>query len=141
MLLLPFIDIISCGIIIWTILQTRKHLASTSSVDGKEQDIMNKYKLWSSFYVVTLVYIYVTRIIVQLLQAALPFQYVSWFGEAVNETATCLFYLYIGYKFRPYPNNPYTQVSVDEDDEDMVVMDHVGVVNRRAAVEDQDDTA
>jgi hypothetical protein len=135
MLLLPLIDVISCGIIIWTILQTRKHLTSTTSVDGKEQDIMNKYKIWSSFYVVTLVYIYVTRIIVQLLQAALPFQYVNWFGEAVNEIATCLFYLYIGYKFRPYPNNPYTQVATDEDGEEALVMNHVGIVNRRAVVE------
>ncbi|KAL9538181.1 hypothetical protein MBANPS3_011125 [Mucor bainieri] len=107
---------ISCGIILWTILQTRRHLASATSVDGKEQDILNKYKLWSSFYVVTLVYIYITRIVVQLLQASLPFRY-TWAGEAVNEVATFLFYVFIGYKFRPFPDNPYMQVSVDEDED------------------------
>lgn len=80
-----------------------------------EQDILNKYKLWSSFYVVTLVYIYVTRIVVQLLQASLPFNYVTWFGESVNETATFLFYVFIGYKFRPFPDNPYIQVSTEDD--------------------------
>ncbi|RCI01907.1 hypothetical protein CU098_000946, partial [Rhizopus stolonifer] len=106
---LPLIDLASCSAILWTILQTKKHLASAASVDGKEQDVLNKYKLWSSFYLVTLVYIYITRIIVQLLQACLPFQYVTWFGEAVNEVTTFLFYVFVGYKFRPYPNNPYIQ--------------------------------
>lgn len=110
----------ACGIILWTILQTRKNLGTGSTADGKgmwrrclvdkkgelliywwwggglETDVLGKYKLWSSFYVVTLIYIYVTRIIVQLLQAILPFQYVSWFGEAVSEIATLTFYVFIG---------------------------------------------
>lgn len=83
-----------------------------------EVDILNKYKLWSSFYIVTLVYIYVTRIIVQLLQASLSFKYVTWLGEAVDEVATLLFYVFIGYKFRPFPNNPYTQVPDEDFDEE-----------------------
>lgn len=64
----------------------------------------------------TLVYIYITRIVVQLFQVSLPFQYVTWAGEAVNEVATFLFYTFIGYKFRPFPDNPYMQVPVDEED-------------------------
>lgn len=96
----------------------RIRLSCHTKVTSTEADVLNKYKLWSSFYIVTLVYIYVTRIIVQLLQASLPFQYVTWLGEAVDETATFLFYVFIGYKFRPYPNNPYTQVP-DDDDEDI----------------------
>jgi hypothetical protein len=64
------------------------------------------------------VYIYITRFVVQLLQASLPFQYVTWLGEAVNEVVTFLFYVFIGYKFRPYPNNPYIQVPDDEDEEE-----------------------
>lgn len=63
---------------------------------SSETDVLNKYKLWSSFYIVTLVYIYVTRIIVQLLQASLPFRYVTWVGVAVDELATLLFYVFIG---------------------------------------------
>ncbi|KAI9495123.1 lung seven transmembrane receptor-domain-containing protein [Zychaea mexicana] len=116
-MLLPIIDLAGCCIVLWTILQTRKHLGTGSSADGKEVDVLNKYKLWSSFYIVTLVYVYITRIIVQLLQASLPFRYVTWLGEAVNEFATFLFYIFIGYKFRPYPNNPYTQVPGDEQED------------------------
>ncbi|KAI9322374.1 lung seven transmembrane receptor-domain-containing protein [Dichotomocladium elegans] len=114
-MVLPLIDLAGCAVILWTILQTRKHLGAGTAADGKESDVINKYKLWSSFYIVTLVYIYVTRIVVQLLQASLPFRYVTWVGEAVDETATLLFYVFIGYKFRPYPNNPYTQVPESED--------------------------
>ncbi|ORZ19879.1 lung seven transmembrane receptor-domain-containing protein [Absidia repens] len=117
-MIFPIIDLVACGIILWTILQTRKNLGAGSSADGKETDVLEKYKLWSSFYVVTLIYIYITRIIVQLLQATLPFQYVTWFGEAVNEFATLSFYIFIGLKFRPYANNPYMQVSTDLDDEE-----------------------
>ena len=112
-MLLPLIDLMGCGVVLWTILQTRKHLAAASSADRKGKydtgnfffllsdahvgmNVLEKYKLWTSFYVVALAYIYVTRVIVQLLQAALPFRYVTWFGEAVNECATLLFYAYIG---------------------------------------------
>lgn len=34
-MILPLFDLISCGIILYTILQTKKHLASAISVDGK----------------------------------------------------------------------------------------------------------
>ncbi|CAO3596820.1 unnamed protein product [Absidia cylindrospora] len=125
-MIFPVIDLVACGIILWTILQTRKNLGAGSSADGKEKDVLEKYKLWSSFYVVTLIYIYITRIIVQLLQATLPFQYVTWFGEAVNELATLSFYIFIGLKFRPYANNPYMQVNTDLDDEE----DNVGEASR-----------
>ncbi|ORX57026.1 hypothetical protein DM01DRAFT_1406453 [Hesseltinella vesiculosa] len=118
-MLFPFIDLMACAVILWTILQTRKNLSNGASADGKETDVLNKYKLWSSFYVVTLVYMYVTRIIVQLLQAILPFQYVTWFGEAISEGATVLFYSLIGWKFRPYANNPYMQVATNDEEDTM----------------------
>ncbi|KAI8064352.1 lung seven transmembrane receptor-domain-containing protein [Gongronella butleri] len=116
-MLFPFVDLIACAIILWTILQTRKNLSTGTSADGKETDVLNKYKMWSAFYVVTLLYMYVTRIIVQLLQALLPFQFVTWAGESVYEAATILFYAYVGWKFRPYANNPYMQVATDDDDD------------------------
>ena len=34
-MLLPLVDLASCGIVLWTIFQTRKHLASASSANGK----------------------------------------------------------------------------------------------------------
>ncbi|KAI8089974.1 lung seven transmembrane receptor-domain-containing protein [Halteromyces radiatus] len=126
-MMFPIVDLVACGIVLWTILQTRKNLGAGSSADGKETDVLEKYKLWSTFYVVTLIYFYVTRIVVQLLQFALPFQYVTWLGEAVNEAATLSFYIFIGWKFRPYANNPYMQVAnddLDEEEDDHIVNSH-----------------
>jgi len=116
--LLPLADLAGCGVVLWTILQTRKHLNRGSEADGKELDVLRKYKLWSTFYIVTLAYLYVTRIIVGFLQIALPFRYVNWLGESVSEVATLLFYIFIGYKFRPYSDNPYTQVPTDDEEDE-----------------------
>ncbi len=55
-----------------------------------------KYKLWGSFYLVTVVYIYLTRILIQFLKVALPFQYVQWLVELLNEVITLGFYATIG---------------------------------------------
>ncbi|CAO3662646.1 unnamed protein product [Umbelopsis ramanniana] len=116
--MVPIADLAACGVMLWTILQTRKHLNQGSEADGKELDVLMKYKLWSTFYIVTLVYLYVTRILVGFLQVALPYRYINWLGEAVSETATLLFYIFIGYKFRPYSDNPYIQVPTDDEDDD-----------------------
>ncbi|KAI9018031.1 lung seven transmembrane receptor-domain-containing protein [Phycomyces nitens] len=104
---LSLADILACGVVLWTILQTRKHLGVASSADGKELGILKKYELWSSLYIVGLVYVYITRIFVQLLQVSLPFRYVNWLGIAVGELATLLFFGFIG----PSLNNPYMGLS------------------------------
>lgn len=56
-----------------------------------------KYKLWGSFYLVTVTYIYLTRILVEFMKVALPFQYVNWLVELLNEAITLGFYATIGY--------------------------------------------
>lgn len=64
-----------------------------------------KYKLWGSFYIVTVVYIYLTRIKVQFLKVSPPYQYVDWLVELLNEVITLGFYITIGLVFlsmRPF---------------------------------------
>lgn len=50
-MLLPLIDLASCGIILWTILQTRKHLASGASADGKGESLYTQLKI--NFWILT----------------------------------------------------------------------------------------
>lgn len=59
----------------------------------------SKYKLWGSFYIVTVVYIYLIRIMVQFLRVSLPYQYVNWLVELLNEIITLGFYITIGLVF------------------------------------------
>ena len=55
------------------------------------------------------VYIYFTRIVVFLLAATIPY-YLLWLGPCATETATLLFFVVTGYKFRPSQDNPYLPV-------------------------------
>uniref|UniRef100_A0A2K6BGP8 G protein-coupled receptor 107 n=1 Tax=Macaca nemestrina TaxID=9545 RepID=A0A2K6BGP8_MACNE len=63
-------------------------------------------------------YIYFTRIIAFLLKLAVPFQW-KWLYQLLDETATLVFFVLTGYKFRPASDNPYLQLSQEEDDLEM----------------------
>ncbi|KAG0367085.1 hypothetical protein BGZ54_004430 [Gamsiella multidivaricata] len=115
----PMVDLISCVVILGVIIQTQRHLGEAAETEGKVAENKSKYKLWGSFYLITVVYIYLTRILVEFLKVALPYQYVQWLVELLNEAITLGFYATIGWKFRPYANNPYTLIDEDEDDHDI----------------------
>ncbi|KAG0079182.1 hypothetical protein BGZ92_001162 [Podila epicladia] len=110
----PMVDLISLVVILGVIVQTQRHLSEAAEAEGKVAENKSKYKLWGSFYIVTVVYIYLTRIMVQFLKVSLPYQYVNWLVELLNEAITLGFYITIGWKFRPYANNPYTLVEEDD---------------------------
>ncbi|KAG0353476.1 hypothetical protein BG005_007239 [Podila minutissima] len=112
----PMVNLISFVVILGVIVQTQRHLSEAAEAEGKIAENKSKYKLWGSFYIVTVVYIYLIRIMVQFLRVSLPYQYVNWLVELLNEIITLGFYITIGWKFRPYANNPY--ILVEEDDLD-----------------------
>ncbi|KAF9149493.1 hypothetical protein BG015_008723 [Linnemannia schmuckeri] len=114
----PLVDLVSCVVILGVIVQTQRHLSEAAEAEGKVAENKSKYKLWGSFYLVTVTYIYLTRILVELMKVALPFQYVNWLVELLNEAITLGFYVTIGWKFRPYANNPYTLIDEDDLDND-----------------------
>uniref|UniRef100_A0A2K5M832 G protein-coupled receptor 107 n=1 Tax=Cercocebus atys TaxID=9531 RepID=A0A2K5M832_CERAT len=77
-----------------------------------------KLKLFRHYYVLIVCYIYFTRIIAFLLKLAVPFQW-KWLYQLLDETATLVFFVLTGYKFRPASDNPYLQLSQEEDDLEM----------------------
>lgn len=83
-----------------------------AEVDGKAQNSLVKLTLFREFYVMVVVYIYFTRIVVFLLAATIPY-YLLWLGPCATETATLLFFVVTGYKFRPSLDNPYLPVSTE----------------------------
>ncbi|KAG0353451.1 hypothetical protein BG005_007269 [Podila minutissima] len=140
----PLVDLISCVVILGVIIQTQRHLSEAAEAEGKVNESKSKYKLWGSFYLITVVYMYLTRILIEFLKAALPYQYVQWLVELLNEAITLGFYATVGYKFRPYANNPYTLIDEDEHNHDIeegTTGDHVGLqtMSRREARTDRDD--
>lgn len=72
-------------------------------------------------------YIYFTRIIVDLLQMTVVFQY-AWLDEMFREMATYVFFVLTGYKFRPVSSHPYFTVpDEDEDDDEVEVLTESGL--------------
>ncbi|XP_077624514.1 protein GPR107 isoform X1 [Crocuta crocuta] len=97
--------------------------------DGKRAAAINlaKLKLFRHYYVLIVCYIYFTRIIAFLLKLAVPFQW-KWLYQLLDETATLVFFVLTGCKFRPASDNPYLQLSQDDDLEMESVVTTSGVM-------------
>jgi len=115
---LIFVDLLCCGAIIFPVMWSIRHLQQATEVsDNKTTLILSQLKLFRQFYVLVVVYIYITRIALQFLLVILPFQY-TWCGTLFDECATVLFFTLTGWKFRPYVQNPYYKLA-DEDEEEL----------------------
>ncbi|XP_075229830.1 protein GPR107 isoform X2 [Lycorma delicatula] len=121
------VDLLCCGAILFPVVWSIRHLQEASHTDGKAAINLRKLKLFRHFYIMIVCYIYFTRIIIYLLQMTVPFQY-EWLDEMFKEMVTYVFFVMTGYKFRPASANPYFQVNLDDDDDDVdIVVSHCGV--------------
>lgn len=77
--------------------------------DGEKAQILRKLRLFRSFYLLVIAYIYATRILVYLFATMLPYQ-LLWVKFFVTETVTLTFYIVVGMMFRPMAENPYLSV-------------------------------
>lgn len=111
--ILHLVDLICCLAIILPIVWSIRHLRQAAEVDGKAQANLVKLTQFRQFYMLTLMYIYFTRIAVYLLEATVPF-YLLWLGPFCAEGAAAIFYLLTGYSFRPSTDNPYLPVRTEE---------------------------
>jgi NADH:ubiquinone oxidoreductase subunit 3 (subunit A) len=68
-----------------------------------------KLKLFRSFYIIVMVYIYMTRIVVYLFVGTLNYKH-TWMKDFFDEFSALLFYSAVGYMFRPMYENPYTHI-------------------------------
>ncbi|KAG2498970.1 hypothetical protein HYH03_003157 [Edaphochlamys debaryana] len=103
------VDIICCCAILFPIVWSIKHLREASQTDGKAARNLEKLTLFRQFYVMVVVYIYVTRIVVYLLKSTMQYEY-SWVSAAVEELVTLAFYVWTATKFRPTNENPYLKL-------------------------------
>ncbi|KAJ3434019.1 hypothetical protein M0812_20078 [Anaeramoeba flamelloides] len=114
--LLKFFDIICVCSILFPIIWSINHLKNTASVDGKQAKNLQKLTLFKQFYLITVFYIYFTRIIVVLFSNALSYKYL-WVSKFADEISTLIFFTFVGYKFRPYPENVYVRIYEDDEDD------------------------
>lgn len=114
------VDLFSCFAILVLISWSLRHLEEASSTDGKAAMNLRKMELFKSFYVVSTIYIYVTRIVTFVLLSMLVFKY-SWLAELFAELATLVYFSVTGYYFQPMPTNPYLLLSTDTDQEEDIL--------------------
>ena len=72
------LDIICCVAILFP--HHLEYQISSSEVDGKAQQVLIKLRIFRTFYVLVVVYIYTTRILVFLIAATVPFNFL-WLGS------------------------------------------------------------
>ncbi|KAL3909375.1 MAG: hypothetical protein SGILL_008111 [Bacillariaceae sp.] len=71
--------------------------------------LASKLKLFRSFYILVVAYIYVTRIVVYLFATTLTYKH-TWIRYFVIELVTLAFYVTVGILFRPMNENPYLHI-------------------------------
>lgn len=91
-------------------LHTPTQLREASETDGKAARCLEKLRLFRAFYVIVIIFIYFTRIIVYLLRNTVPYQH-QWTADFVSCCAHLAFYVWVGWRFRPNAENPYTKLS------------------------------
>lgn len=116
--ILFLVDLLCCGAILFPVVWSIRHLQEASATDGKAAINLAKLKLFRHYYVMIVCYIYFTRIIAILIKIIVPFQW-KWLYQFLDELATLVFFCLTGYKFRPASDNPYLQLSQNEEDVEM----------------------
>lgn len=104
--------------LVWSIRQLRVAAAT----DGKAFITLQKLTQFRAFYSAVIGYIYVSRLVYQLLKMGLPYN-ATWISVVFSEMAALSFFAVTGYRFRPVPLNPYLELPVHEDDLDEFALD------------------
>ncbi|NWZ82383.1 GP107 protein, partial [Poecile atricapillus] len=116
--ILFLVDLLCCGAILFPVVWSIRHLQEASATDGKGKFCKDGaiVLMLSPFPSQIVCYIYFTRIIAILIKIAVPFQW-KWLYQLLDEMATLVFFVLTGYKFRPASDNPYLQLSQDDEDD------------------------
>ena len=90
---------------------------------GRMDPILEKLKLFRTFYLVVVGYIYTTRILIYLFTSILSYRFV-WVENFIIELVTLTFYVTVGILFRPVPevelNHQPTNGTHIGDDDDVI---------------------
>lgn len=117
--LCSLVDLFSCIAILVPIGWSVSHLREASRTDGKALINLKKLQLFNKFFIITTIYIYVSRI------AFVPLSLLShqntWLSELFMELTTLTYFIITGYCFQPIPTNPYLLLSTENDLEEDIL--------------------
>jgi hypothetical protein len=119
--ILHLVDILCCCAvlvpIVWHVNALEESLKNAGDGAPSEDDsrVLSKLKLFRSFYLSVVAYIYFTRIVVYLFATLLDYRH-TWLRYFITELATLAFYIITGLTFRPKSENAYEPVQNDDSD-------------------------
>lgn len=116
--ILHLIDIICCCTVLLPIVWQVSTLEADAETEESARTV-EKLKLFRSFYLLVMAYIYFTRVIVYLVATILSYKY-TWVSTVLTELGTVTFFLVVGYYFRPVEEltavEMATRQSMNQDD-------------------------
>lgn len=120
-------DFLASAAVIFPVIWTMKTLKDTiqsgagSETDHKTMETIETLKTFRNFYIATFSYIYITRFLLRILESSVSFDK-TWTVPFLMEFSALVYYLIVGYKFRPDTENKYLQVSAEDDEEGDIEM-------------------
>ncbi|KAJ6241483.1 hypothetical protein M0813_23270 [Anaeramoeba flamelloides] len=116
--LLRYTDMLCIMWILYRMSDTIVKLKTITSTDNvKNTRNIEKLTIVKEFYIITFVYIYFTRIVCDVLEEIVPFEW-TWVVNLFEELSAIIFYYYVGFRFRPIPENPYQRLRNESDNEE-----------------------
>lgn len=97
---LRVLEILGCIAVVLPMFWAARALTTAASADGKAAQTVRHLYLFRFFYVVLLVWLYVTRVLVPLIRPQLGYTTV-WVAGFMYEVATLFFFGAVGFAFRP----------------------------------------
>jgi uncharacterized membrane protein len=111
--ILRVVDVICCCIVLLPIVWSIKNLREASEQDEKAVQALSRMRLFRTFYIVVVAYIYFTRIILVMIEGSLPYS-ALWIASLLAEIVAVVFYTYSGLQFRPAPENPFLRLNRED---------------------------
>lgn len=111
--ILHLVDIICCCAILLPIVWQVSSLENDIDESIESTRTLETLKLFRSFYLLVMAYIYFTRVIVYLVASSLSYKH-TWVSTFLTELATVTFFVVVGISFRPKPENNFVELATDE---------------------------
>jgi G protein-coupled receptor 107 len=113
--LFRFLDVLCLLAVLLPLVWSMKNLRDVADQEEKAALTLNRMRLFRTFYLVVVGYIYATRVLLVVIVASLPFT-MTWVGAFFKELVAGCLYLYIVNAFKPSDEkNLYEQLENDDD--------------------------
>ncbi|KAJ3439980.1 hypothetical protein M0812_16025 [Anaeramoeba flamelloides] len=114
--LLKCFDIFCLCLVLFPIVWTVNELKRGVNLDHSNTRTIEMFRIFRLFYTITVVYIYITRIVVVIFTRFLTYHF-FWVSVFIQELSSLVFIAFVAIQFRPYPNNTYVNVYQKDDSE------------------------